>query len=449
MDLPAAPPTPDSPSALRCAVYTRTSREDESEQPYGSLDAQREAALAYMASQRGQNWQPVDQAYNDASISGATLDRPALQRLLADIDAGRIDVVVVHKLDRLTRSMADFSLLMTLFDRHQVALVSVTQHLNSIDATGRLAINTLMSFAQFERELIGERIRDKLVATRRKGLWSGSVPPMGYDVRAQHLVVNAVEAQVVREIFQRFIELSSISLLIKELNERSVLTKAWLTKAGKARGGRPIDKNYLYKLLRNRMLIGELHYDDAWHPGIHDSIISMETWDRAQELLDGRQRPGKRRPAAASDFLLKGLVFGEDGRAYSPWSSSIRNGRRYRYYVHQCDIAVGAGASGLPRIPVGELEPVVVDELRKQLRNPQALVEQLSTELKQESAYDQAAALSALGALDEIWDLLFYPAQREIVAETLDSVIVKPGGIEIRFDMAGVARVILGVTKAE
>ena len=442
-------PPVDAHNSLRCVVYTRTSRDSEYEQEFGSIDAQREAGLAYIANLQRLNWQPTEVSYDDPTVSGATLERPSLHRLLTDIEAGGIDVVVVYKLDRLTRCLADFSKLMAVFDRHHVSVASVTQHLNSRDAAGRLAIHTLMSFAEFERDLIGERIRDKIVATRRKGLWSGGIPPLGYDIQAQHLTVNEAEAHVVRKIFQGFVELGSMTALVNELHGKRLTTKSWKTKSGNARGGRQIDKNYLYKLLHNRMFLGELHYDGAWHPGIHDPIIDAELWQHAHTLLTDRRRARKQRLGAPSDFMLKGLVFGEDGRAYSPWTSSVRNGRCYRYYIPQRNIALGAGASGLPRLSAYELESIVVDQLRCKLRSPSILLENLPAEIKQRQGYDEAIIVSALAGIDSVWDVLFTDFRDSLVRALLNAVIVGPEKLVVQIDMEGLARVVIDLLKEQ
>ena len=288
------------PFPLRCAVYTRTSREGETDPAFSSINAHQEACYAYIASRHHLSWLPVSVSYDDPGFSGGTLGRPALQQMLTDIEAGRVDLVVVYKLDRLSRGMAHFARLMEMFERHHVTLVSVTQHLNSQDAAGRLAINALMTFAQFERENTGERIRDKVRATRRQGMWTGSVPPMGYEVRGQRLVVNEEEAWVVvRHVFERFVALGSITELVRELGEQGVTTRSWMTPTGKARGGRPLDKNYLYKLLNNRTLIGEMKSGDQWHAGAHDPIVPADLWGSAHALLDERRRPKKRRVGQA------------------------------------------------------------------------------------------------------------------------------------------------------
>ena len=438
---PANPPSPDAYVALRCAVYARTSSNEEAEHEFGSIQAQLEAGQAYIASQRGLHWSAVTHAYDDPDVSGATLKRPGLTGLLADIESGHIDVVVVQKIDRLTRSMADFARLMEFVDRYGVTLVSVTQHLNSRDPLGRLAIHTLMSFAQFEREIISERVRDKIAATRRKGLWVGSVPPLGYVLNGQRLVIEESEAQVVREMFQRFVELGSTSDLVKELNARGVTTKAWLTKTGKARGGRPLDKNYLYKLLNNRLFVGELNFDGGWHPGKHVAIIARELWDQVHALMSTRTRRARTRSTTVmSQYLLKGLVFSKDGRAFSPWCSSSRKGRHYSYYIAQKDIAVGAGASGLPRFAAHKLERLVIEDLRAHWRDPTRLIEMLPEELKLDPRYRESDVVDALAQLDAIWHLLFPGFQHLIVREFVSRVIVEPEDLVVQIDTHAVIK---------
>ena len=398
---------PSASRSLRCAVYTRTSREGV-ESAFDSIDAQRDACLAYIASQRTQGWLAPPSSLDDPGVSGATLKRPSLARMLAAIESGLVDVVVVYKIDRLSRSLADFSSLMQLFDRHGVGLVSVTQHLNSLDAAGRLGINTLMAFAQFERENAAERTRDKLRATRRQGLWAGGVPPMGYKVVNQRLQVLPDEAAVVRRIFERFVALGSITELVSELNEQGVTTKLLISQAGRSRGGQRFDKSYLYKVIKNRTLTGEIKSGQTWYPGQHLPIVSAELWAQAQALLSLRRRARKTGIDKPQALMLKGLVFGTDGRAYSPCRSSLQNGRSYSYYIPQRKIAEGARATDLPTCPAGELETVVVEHVRKTLRNPGTLLDALPAAIKQHPGYSNDAATAALASIDGIWDELFY-----------------------------------------
>jgi DNA invertase Pin-like site-specific DNA recombinase len=444
MDRTSATSAGQEVTPLRCTVYARTSSHEVGDQAYTSIDAQLDAGRAYINSQAGVGWQFTGTAYSDADVSGAVLERPGLQRLMAAIEAGKVDVVVVLKLDRISRSVRDFSQMMGFFDQHGVALVSVTQHLNSGDSLGRLAINTLMSFAEFERDIASERSRDKLLATRRKGLWSGSVPPLGYVLNGQRLVIQEDEAALVRTIFERFVALQSVSLLAQELTEQGVTTKTWITRSGKVRGGKPIDKTYIYKLLNNRILIGELQVEGDWHPATHESIVDQALWDQAQALLSARRRPRKR-PVLTDGgmvFLLRGRVFGEDGRAYSPWTSSVRGNRIYRYYVPQKDIALGGGASGLPRLQAFALEQQVMDHVYDHLKNPARVLDQLPDWMTQHPEYSEAHFSGALTQIAEVWPTLFQFFKNQMVLRVLDRVTVHTDGITVRLYVEGFVELI-------
>lgn len=439
--MPAPVPVSTQHPLVRCAVYARLSSNEDPGQSFGSIEAQTQACVAYITSQRGMGWQAMERHYADTDISGTVLQRPGLQRLMTDIEAGKVAMVVVHKLDRLSRSVQDFTQLMAFFDQHQVALVSVTQHLNSQNSMGRLAINTLMSFAEFEHDLISERRRDKMAATRRKGLWVGSVPPLGYVQQGQRLVVEPNEAKQVQQIFERFVALGSMVALVQELTEQGATTKAWVTRTGKTRGGRAIDKTYIYKLLNNRLLIGQLQIDEAWQPAAHAPIISDELWEQAQALLGERRRPRKRPPSphTADDdsFLLRGLIFGEDGRAYSPWTSSLRRNRLYRYYVPQKDIALGGGTSGLPRLNAFTVEEIVVQHVHEQLQSPAGVLSQLPDWMLAHPEYDEQEFASALTTIAEVWELLFPHFKERIVKQVLERVTVHPNEISVRLRVDG------------
>ena len=334
---------------LRCAVYTRKSTDEGMDQEYNSIDAQRDAGHAYIASQRAEGWIPVTDDYDDPAYSGGHMERPTIKSLLADIDAGKIDVVVVYKIDRLTRSLADFSKMVEVFERRGVSFVSVTQQFNTTTSMGRLMLNVLLSFAQFEREVTGERIRDKFAASKRKGIWMGGIPPLGYLVKSRRLVPNEAEAKLVRHIFRRFVELGSGTLLVKELTLDGATSKSWTTQDDRVRDGKPIDKTLIYKLIHNRTYLGELKHRDEWVQGEHPAIISRDVWGEVHTILatNGRVRGNTTR--ATVPQLLKGLVFGSDGRAMSPHHVIKPNGRRYRYYVPQRDAKEHAGASGQRR----------------------------------------------------------------------------------------------------
>ncbi len=433
---------------MRCAVYTRKSTDEGLDQEYNSIDAQRDAGHAYITSQRAEGWTPVADDYDDPAFSGGNMERPALKRLMADIEAGKIDIVVIYKIDRLTRSLADFSKMVEVFERQGVSFVSVTQQFNTTTSMGRLMLNILLSFAQFEREVTGERIRDKIAASKRKGMWMGGVPPIGYDVRNRRLVPNEREAKVVRHIFQRFVELGSSTMLVKELRLDGVTSKAWTTQDGKVREGKLIDKSLIYKMLGNRTYLGELRHKEQWYQAEHPPIVDRALWDNVHAILatNGRVRGNATRATVA--YLLKGIVFGNDGRALSPWHTTKKNGRRYRYYVPQRDAKEHAGASGLPRLPAAELESAVLEQLRTVLRAPELLHEMLPQAIKLDPTLDEAKITVAMIRLDVIWDQLFPAEQTRIVKLLVEKVIVSPTNIELRLRTNGIERLVLELQPA-
>jgi DNA invertase Pin-like site-specific DNA recombinase len=426
---------------LRCAVYTRKSTDEGLDQEYSS-DAQRDAGQAYILSQRAEGWVAVNDDYDDPAYSGGNMERPALQRLLADIAAGQVDIVVVYKIDRLTRSLTDFSKMVEVFERHGVSFVSVTQQFNTTSSMGRLMLNILLSFAQFEREVTGERIRDKIAASKRKGLWMGGVPPLGYDVAARRLVKNPSEAKLVRDIFQHFVELGSGTALVKELRLDGATSKAWTTQSGNIRPGQPIDKGLLYKLLNNRTYLGELRHKDQWYPGEHPALVDQDLWDQVHAILATNARVRGNTTRAAVPYLLKGLVVGHDGRSLSPFHTTKANGRRYRYYVPQRENKEHAGASGLPRLPAAELESAVLDQLRAILRAPALLAEILPQAIALDPTLDEPRVTVAMTQLDAIWDQLFPAEQTRIVKLLVEKVIVSPTDLEVRLRANGIERLV-------
>ncbi|QTN29660.1 recombinase family protein [Rhodoferax sp. AJA081-3] len=428
---------------MRCAVYTRKSSEEGLDQEYNSIDAQRDAGHAYIASQRAEGWIPVADDYDDPAFSGGNMERPGLKRLMADIEAGKVDVVVIYKIDRLTRSLADFSKMVEVFERQGVSFVSVTQQFNTTTSMGRLMLNVLLSFAQFEREVTGERIRDKIAASKRKGMWMGGVPPLGYDVENRRLVPNPQEAKLIRHIFTRFVELGSSTKLVKELKLDGVTSKAWTTQDGKVREGKPIDKGLVYKLLGNRTYLGELRHKEQWYQAEHLAIVDQPVWDSVHAILatNGRSRANATR--ATTPFLLKGIVFGHDGRALTPWHSTKKTtGKRYRYYLPMRDLKEHAGASGLPRMPAAELESAVLDQLRNILRAPNLLSDLVPQAKKLDPTLDEAKVTVAMTRLDLIWDQLFPAEQTRIVKMLIEKVIVSPSDLEVRLRANGIEQLV-------
>jgi len=357
-----------TPPAVRCAIYTRKSSEDGLEQEFNSLDAQREAAEAYIASQKHEGWVALPERYDDGGFSGGNMDRPAMARLLADIETGRIDCVVVYKVDRLSRSLLDFARIMETFERQSVSFVSVTQQFNTTHSMGRLTLNILLSFAQFEREIIGERIRDKKAAMARRGMWHGGIPILGYDVDRSNcspkLVVNAFEAARVREIFRLYLELKSLGLVTAELEKRGWHNKAWQTKAGKPKGGKPFDKASVYNLLTNPLLMGKIRHKGDQYEGEHEAIVPDETFQKVRRILRSNGRGGSPDVRNKHGALLRGLLRCKAcGKAMLHTFTCKRN-KRYRYYT--CTTVLKKGSSRCPTesLPAAEIEDVVVDQIR-------------------------------------------------------------------------------------
>jgi site-specific DNA recombinase len=352
----------------RCAIYTRKSSEEGLEQDFNSLHAQREACEAFIASQTGEGWRPIKTAYDDGGLSGGSMERPSLQRLLADVSGGQVDVIVVYKVDRLTRSLADFAKMVEVFDAHGVSFVAVTQQFNTTTSMGRLTLNVLLSFAQFEREVTGERIRDKIAASKRKGMWMGGFVPFGYEKRERKLVVNEKEAATVRLIFQRYLELRSVRLLKDDLDRRVLLSKVRVGKNGLRMGGKAFSRGKLYKLLSNPTYVGEIRHHQASHQGLHQPIVDRVQWDRVQQLLADNAARQRNRASKADPSPLAGKLFDESGLSLTP-THAVKNRRRYRYYVSRELHKGDSGPSPGWRVPAVEIEHTIAAAVKTLLSN--------------------------------------------------------------------------------
>ena len=353
---------------VRCAIYTRKSTEHGLELEFNSLDAQRDACESYIKSQASQGWRALPQHYDDPAYSGGNLDRPALQQLLKDIDGGRIDVIVVYKIDRLTRSLADFAKLVEAFDAKSISFVAVTQQFNTTTSMGRLTLNVLLSFAQFERELSSERVRDKVAASRRKGKWTGGTVPLGYDTKDKKLVINKTEAETVRYIFKRYLDLQSFGKLVEDLDNKGIVTKRRNTKVRKYNGGIPFTYGPLAHFLKNRLYIGETGHKDKWFPGEHAAIVDRKTFDSVQQLLASKSADRKAH-RTASEALLIGKLYDDRGNRMSP-SFSTKNGVRYRFYVSSALLrGRKAEVGSVGRVSAAEIEGEVLAALKTLLKN--------------------------------------------------------------------------------
>ncbi|PWS34385.1 resolvase [Falsiroseomonas bella] len=430
---------PASVKKLRCAVYTRKSTDEGLDKEFNSLEAQREACESYIASQRAEGWVLVRDRYDDGGFSGGTLDRPALKRLLADIEQGLIDVVVLYKIDRLSRSLMDFAKLVETFEAHGVTFTSVTQSFSTTTSMGRLTLNILLSFAQYEREIIGERIRDKVAASKARGMWMGGKVPLGYDVADRRLVVNEAEAARVRRVFELFVETGSGVETVRRLQAEGITAKS----------GRPLDKGDVYKILNLRTYIGEVTHKGNVYRGEHEAVVLRDLWDRTHTILQVSPRSRAAQNRQHAPALLKGLIFGVDGRALSP-THCVKNGRLYRYYVAQRVLKGDAAAAGddgiVRRVSAAEIEAAVVDQVRSLLRQPEVVVGTWLAARAEAPDLKEGEVRDALSRLDPLWGELFPAEQARIVRALVERVVVGPAGADIRLRVEGLAGLVRDLT---
>ena len=412
---------------VRCAIYTRKSSEEGLEQEFNSLQAQREACEAFINSQRHEGWVCLPKAYDDGGFSGATLDRPALRQLLADIAAGRVDTIVVYKIDRLTRSLTDFAKIVEILDAKGASFVSVTQQFNTTTSMGRLTLNVLLSFAQFEREVIGERIRDKIAASKKKGMWMGGVPPLGYHAQDHKLVVIDSEAELVRFIFRRYAELGSVRLLKEELDARGIRSKSRTSASGRAIGGKPFSRGALYLILKNRTYLGEIIHKGQSRPGEHRPIVDQAVWRAVQAQLAENAAARKSSPPSRQLSPLAGILFDRDGNRMTP-SHAVKRGTRYRYYVSRPLITRERTENfvGL-RIPAGEIEQLVTSRVRQWLLNPGSIYHaiRLSDLSRQRRLSTRAAEIG------NSWPELPPTRQRALLTALIERVDIRTDRIDI------------------
>ena len=395
------------------------------------LHAQREASEAYIASQKHEGWIALPTSYDDGGFSGGTIERPGLQRLRQDIENGEIDVIVVYKVDRLTRALSDFAKIVEIFDRQEVSFVSVTQQFNTTTSMGRLTLNVLLSFAQFEREVTGERIRDKIAASKRKGMWMGGNPPLGYDVADRKLVVNEAEAETVRHIFRLYCRSKSVRELRHRLEAEGITSKRRIMRDGSVAGSKPINRGALYHLLRNRIYLGETVHRDKSYPGEHEAIIERDLWDQVQAILADNIK-GERRATASQPSLLTGLLIDEQGERLSP-SHAVKQGRRYRYYVSRHLIIEGRKPDRRGwRIPAADLENLVLARIRAWLSDPAALSE--AVEGGSEDASTQAALITSAGVLAQRWPDLSPRETKAYLNALFSRIVIRAGSVVIEID---------------
>jgi site-specific DNA recombinase len=424
-------PIPPRTKVFRCAIYTRKSSEEGLEQDFNSLHAQRESCDAYIKSQRHEGWTSLPSLYDDGGYSGGSTDRPALKRLLADIQSGLIDVVVVYKVDRLTRSLADFAKIVEIFDAAGVSFVSVTQQFNTTTSMGRLTLNVLLSFAQFEREVTGERIRDKIAASKQKGMWMGGWIPIGYDRKDRTLTINETEAVTVRTIFDLFLRLKNVRRVQAELVRLKLTTKPYATPRGRAVGGLSFARGHLYKILSNPLYIGEIEHRGARYPGQHPPLIDTATWDAVQARLAANHHENRARTNAKNKSLLAGLIYDDAGNRLVS-SHATKNGKRYRYYVTSEGTGRSVAAARAPRLwlPAAMIDELVLTKLQSFLRDKARI-----SALLRETRCRPAEIGSGLGIASKLADSLTSAASMaQNVANLLARVSVSPTSLTISIE---------------
>lgn len=422
---------------IACAIYTRKSTDVGLEKEFNSLDAQREACEAYITSQKHAGWIAVRDMYDDGGLSGGTMERPALKRLLADIRAGKVQIVVVYKVDRLTRSLSDFAKIVDVLDAHGASFVSVTQQFNTTTSMGRLTLNMLLSFAQFEREIAGERIRDKIAASKAKGMWMGGNVPLGYDVKNRKLVINDAEAKLVRKIYSRYVGLGSVRLLQAELDTQGDRSKRHEGTSRRSTGGRPFSRGILYLILQNRLYRGQVSHKGAIYDGQHEAIIDAELWDLVQAKLASNRRERALAVGAEAPSLLSGLIFDSDGNHLTPTHANKR-GKRYRYYISAPLLDRGSPGENPIRIPAMEVEGLVCDRLRDLLAKQTELLRCLSP--LHLTASELEGVLKTATSLTTSWASVPPNEIRAFVRDVVRRMAVQSHQIEITVSTSSLAR---------
>ncbi len=432
---------------LNCAIYTRKSSDEGLEKEFNSLDAQREACAAYVLSQKHAGWAALPDLYDDGGLSGGTMERPALQRLLSDITSGKVQIVVVYKVDRLTRSLADFAKIVDVLDSHGASFVSVTQSFNTTTSMGRLTLNMLLSFAQFEREIAGERIRDKIAASKAKGMWMGGNVPLGYDVKDRKLIVNPAEAETVRMIFRRYAELGSVRLLAEELAGLAIVSKRRQGAGVVLAGGNRFSRGALYTLLQNPIYRGEIGHQGKVYPGQHEAIVEAEHWKLVQDKLAGNRQARALGANAEEPSLLAGLIVDCDGQRMTP-THAVKKGRRYRYYVSTALITEARSLHGKGlRVPAGDVEALVLDRIRAFFASEQNVGETLSN-----FGLDAATLRSSMKKADELthgWAALPSIKIRELVRSIVERVCVHVDEVLVSLNRNEIARILVGEATRE
>lgn len=433
-------PPEDIKFTKRCAIYARVSTDERLDQEFNSIDAQVEACRAFIQSQRSEGWVESLPPFIDPGFSGGNMDRPALSKLLKAVAERKLDMIVFYKIDRLSRSLANFSNMVESLEAHGVRFSSVTQQINSGTPMGRLMLNVLLSFAQFERENTAERIRDKIGAAKRKGMWMGGVPPLGYDVVDKHLVINPAEAELVRRIFKDFIQCGSTTTLCTTLAQEGFTAKSWITKEGKENIGGPIDKKLLHQILRNRIYLGEISLKDEWFKARHEAIIDPETWEHVQSI-NAISRNTRRRATLLSNpsgkkALLRGILFDDQGDLMYPSVTTPKSGIPHLYYISRSRARFGAKLKPSRQFPGDEIERPVIDEIRRMLQDP-ILIQCVINEARQKlPEIEEDKIVQSMSNLRTAWEMLHFPEQYRLMQLLVNRVtlFVQDGEARLEID---------------
>jgi DNA invertase Pin-like site-specific DNA recombinase len=432
---------------IRCAIYTRKSSEEGLEQSFNSLDAQREACEAFVKSQQHEGWQAIPTHYDDGGFSGGNMLRPALKKLMADIEQGKVDTVVVYKVDRLTRSLADFAKIIENFDAKQVSFVSVTQQFNTTSSMGRLTLNVLLSFAQFEREVTGERIRDKIAASKKKGMWMGGSVPLGYDLRDRAIYINPTEAETIRAIYSNYLRLGYVMALKEYLDSNGIRSKA-RTRAGTKSGDCNFSRGALHRILRNHIYVGEIKHKSAIYVGQHDPIIDRDHWTQVQKLLDQNRQGEPRKSRATKVSLFTGIIFDQTGNRYTP-THAIKSGRRYRYYTSQAVIRKTTKTDEPARIPAHDLEAAVIKRFLEFLKSPREVLEMLAPTGKKAARNRYTELLRRASEKAANWNELSGENRERFINSILERVVVHPDELEILIRRNVLIKKLLGAESVQ
>lgn len=428
---------------IRCALYTRKSVEAGLEKEFNTLEAQREICLDYIKLHKHEGWVAIDKHYDDGGYSGSNMDRPSLEVLMNDIRSGLVNTVIVYKVDRISRSLVDFAKIMEIFDKHNVSFVSVTQNFNTTTSMGKLILNILLSFAQFEREMVSERIKDKFHASAKKGMWMGGTMPLGYRVENRHLLINEDEAAIVRMVFEKFLELGSVTDIVGILRDLGVDTNEFTTAAGKVKSRHIANKAYIYRLLGNQIYAGKIVHNEGVYPGRHEAIVSQECFDKVQSIFKERNTRQEDTVVKQSPAILKGLIScgGRCGSGMTPTYTKKKD-KLYRYYVPNNFVKKICLDCPVGQIAAGDIEQIVFSKLKEIFKSPRLILKTWQNVKQKGDGYTEDQVIKALQSVHVLWDELFPAEQSRIIRLLIQKITIRPEGADIIFMSDGIGAIV-------